>query len=86
MLNDREMGEKLYTDLDIAEHTILIEGLPRDVPREELERKIRSIFIDLLELENIPNAEGQILRVVAVSDFDKCLKWSKKLKIFIGRY
>lgn len=33
LLNDPELGDRIYTDLDIAEHTIMISGLPRKVPK-----------------------------------------------------
>lgn len=39
-----DYGMKRYTDLDIAAHSILIEGLPKAFPRAELEQKIRTMF------------------------------------------
>ena len=86
LLNDKEMSERLYTELDIAEHTIMLDGLPKTVPKQQLENDIHAVFVNLLELENIPDPEQQILRVVAVADMDKCIKWYQKLKIYVGRY
>ena len=49
MSNDpQDYGMKRYSDLEIAEHSILIEGLPKDVPREDLERRIKNMFSQVI--------------------------------------
>jgi hypothetical protein len=37
-------GMKKYTDIDIATHSIMIDGLPKKIPRRELEQKIKKMF------------------------------------------
>ena len=37
-------GMKKYTDIEIATHSIMIDGLPKKIPRRELEQKIKKMF------------------------------------------
>ena len=53
LLKDAEMEEKLYNEADIAEHTILLTGFPKDIPKQELEQKVREIMIELLKIDKI---------------------------------
>jgi hypothetical protein len=39
-----DYGMKRYTDMEIAEHTIMIENLPKGIPREYLEKRLHSMF------------------------------------------
>lgn len=34
----------------------------------------------------MPNPEEQIVKIVAITNTDQCIKWYEKLKIFVGRY
>jgi hypothetical protein len=36
-----------YSDLEIADHSIMIEGLPKDISREMLEEKLLALFKSL---------------------------------------
>lgn len=49
--NPSEYGCKNYNELDVAAHTIMIEGLPKDVPRRKLESSIFNIFNQILSDE-----------------------------------
>jgi hypothetical protein len=33
-----------YQDLEVADHSIMIEGLPKNIPRKQLEKKIMAMF------------------------------------------
>lgn len=47
---------KKYNDIDIATHTIMIDGLPKKIPRRELEQKIKKMFTQCasgFEYENV---------------------------------
>lgn len=33
-----------YTDLEIASHSIMVDGLPRNMPRRDLEQKLKQMF------------------------------------------
>lgn len=47
------MGEKFYSELDISEHGIMLNGLPQFVACDELEHMLRTVFEELLANENI---------------------------------
>ena len=53
LLKDKDMGEKYYSELDISEHGIMLNRLPKFIACEELEDMIRTIFVELLANENI---------------------------------
>jgi hypothetical protein len=40
----QDYGLKRYTDLEVAQHTIMLDGLPQHLPRRELEQKIKNMF------------------------------------------
>lgn len=35
-----DYGMKKYTDQEIANHSVMISGIPKDLPNEEVEKKI----------------------------------------------
>lgn len=39
-----DYGMKRYTDLEIADHAIMIENLPKNIPRQYLEKRLMSMF------------------------------------------
>ena len=47
------MGKKFYSERDVSEHSIMLTGLPKDIPQEDLENMLRKIFVELLENESI---------------------------------
>ena len=78
------MGEKLYSELDISEHGIMLSSLPKHIAAEELEGLLRTVFVELLENENID--QSQIVQIRVLSDLYKCQKWLKNLRKFQGMY
>ena len=58
-----------FSDLEIAEHSIMIEGLPKDMPRERLEEKILAAFKSLAkgaavyQIDSIDGIKSQISEV-----------------------
>lgn len=81
-------GCKRYSEIDVAAHSIMMEGLPKNVPREMLEKNIKSIFQQLIynpELSREKN-ESQLLKVSVISDFNKCLSMVKELKLSAGKF
>lgn len=42
--NPTDYGMKKYSDIEIAEHSIMISGIPKGLPRKRLERKIKILF------------------------------------------
>lgn len=42
-----DYGMTRFSDLEIADHSIMIEGLPKDIPREVLEEKLLALFKSL---------------------------------------
>ena len=78
LLKDKDMGEKFYSELDISEHGIMLNGLPKFIACDELEGMIQTIFVELLANENID--KNQIVQIKVLSDFHKCTSWLKKLK------
>jgi len=71
--------------LDIAEHTILLKGFPRNIPKLELERNVRSIIEEILKIDKIED-ESQIVKVISTSDMSKCHTWYTKLNKLDGEY
>lgn len=49
--NPLDYGMRKYTDLQIAEHAILIENLPRSVRRTVLEEKLLQAFHSILNYD-----------------------------------
>jgi len=47
------MELKLYNELDIAEHTILLSGFPKNISKLELEKNVRSIIEEILKIDKI---------------------------------
>ena len=84
MLKDKDMGEKYYNELDISEHGIMLKGLPKFIACEELEDMINTIFVELLENENID--KNQIVQIKVFSDFHRCKTWLTKLKRYQSMY
>ena len=39
---------KKYSDLEIADHTLMISGLPNHIPRKKLEKIIKNLFEEVL--------------------------------------
>jgi len=74
------MSEKFYTERDVSEHSIMLTGLPKDIPQKDLENMLRKIFVELLENESID--ESQILQIRVSKDMHKCHKWINKIKIY----
>ena len=42
--NPLDYGMRRFTDLEISFHTIMIENLPKDIPRIELQEKLHEAF------------------------------------------
>ena len=43
-VNPIDYGMKKYSDIEVATHSIMIDGLKKNIPRRELEQKIKKIF------------------------------------------
>ena len=44
LLEDKDMEKRTYTEIDVAKHSILLKGLPKNFPREELEIVVKKMF------------------------------------------
>jgi hypothetical protein len=42
--NPIDYGLKKYSDIEIADHSIMISGIPKGVPRKTLEKNIKNLF------------------------------------------
>ena len=85
-----------YTDLEIASHSIMVDGLSRTIPRRELEQQLKNLFKQIAQvsdgksvkekrIEDIENGD-QIMQVVVISDYGRCLKMANELKLCAGKF
>ena len=90
-----DYGLRRYTDLEVATHSIMIEGLPKDIPRRTLEQKIWRVFETVAknyeqkkcrEDGQKQSFKEQIMQVSVISNFGKCLDMVEDLKLAAGRY
>jgi hypothetical protein len=51
---DADVSTKVFNDIDKAKHSVCLQNVPRDVPRVEVEKQIRSLFLEILEQKNLP--------------------------------
>ena len=42
--NPTDYGLKKYSDIEIGDHSIMISGIPKGIPRKKLEKNIKSLF------------------------------------------
>lgn len=95
-LDPQDYGMIKYTDLEIATHSIMVDGLPRNIPRRDLEQKLKQIFKQIANstagksvkerrIEEIENSD-KIMQVVVISDYGKCLKMANDLKLNAGKF
>ena len=82
LLEDEDMSEKLYSDFEIAEHTVMLKGIPKNIPQTALEDGLKKLFDEFVANEGLSSSEipRQVIKVVAVSDFNKCVGMYKSLK------
>ena len=92
---------KRYTDLEIADHAIMIENLPKNIPREYLEKRLMSMFKQICSGQHIegrfnegserqnlllaPN-DNLVSTVSVISDYQKCNQLVSDLKLAAGKY
>lgn len=53
LLEDRDLNQKFYSEFEIAEHTVMISGFPRDLPRIELEQGVKEMIDLIIQKENL---------------------------------
>jgi len=66
---------KRYSDLEVASHSVLIEGLPKKMPRRSLEKKLKEVFMKIIS-DHVPenaNPDEHIMNISVISDYGKCL-------------
>lgn len=47
------MSEKLYTDFEIAEHTVMLKDIPKNIPGSQLESGIKKLFEEFIKNEGL---------------------------------
>lgn len=50
------MSQKGYTELEVAQHTVMLEGIPKEIPRDKVETYITKVFQELLQVDQIDEA------------------------------
>lgn len=70
------MYEKLYSDIEVAQHTVMLSNLPQDVPRHQLEQSLKELFDSLINMEELNREDGQsqVIKVVVVSKLSPLIK------------
>ena len=46
-----DYGMIRYTDLEVANHSIMIQNLPKNIPNKDLQKQIRQFFEEILSKE-----------------------------------
>mmetsp|Transcript_1681 Transcript_1681/g.2969 ORF Transcript_1681/g.2969 Transcript_1681/m.2969 type:complete len:601 (+) Transcript_1681:302-2104(+) len=83
LLVDKEITARVYSEIDIAEHSIMLRGFSLAIPAEKLEQALTKAFTEILKQDNID--EGQLLAVHVASELHKCQKWTESLKKLKGK-
>ena len=63
-------------------HTIMLQGLNKNIPRLDLEQQVEEFMRALMKLED---EEDAIWEVLVSSDFSKGIELKKKLKLKMGK-
>ena len=77
-----DYGMTRYTELEISDHAVAIQGLPKNIPRRDLENRLMTILSGLFSGE-VPEP---VLKVRVLSDYDHCFKLVQQLKLTAGIY
>jgi hypothetical protein len=51
--DSKKLQEKMVNEIDISERTVLLSGLPKDVPKKKLQIIIKKMFEEIFEKEGI---------------------------------
>lgn len=88
LLEDQDMYQKLYSDLEIAQHAIMLSNLPKDIPRLQLEETLKNVFDQIIHDEGLAGANGQsqVVKVVAISKLNPLIALYRKLEYFDDCY
>lgn len=78
------MSWKSYSELEIAQHSIMLEGIPKHIPKEKVEAYVSKIFKELLHVDKID--ESQVVAVRSIAELHQCHKWIKKLRLYCGKF
>jgi hypothetical protein len=70
-----DYGMRRYTDLEISEHCVLIRGLPKSIPRRELEERVTKV-LNLILKETDGEKQEAVVKVSVISDYNNCVKLS----------
>ena len=49
----KKLQEKMLSEIDISERTVLLSGLPKNVPKKKLQIIIKKMFEEIFEKEGI---------------------------------
>lgn len=55
--NADDLKDNIINEIDISEHAIMIQGFPKNIPKDKLENIVENILIEILKNENIYNDE-----------------------------
>jgi hypothetical protein len=53
LLEDEIMSQKGYSELEVAQHTVMLEGIPKEIPKDKVEAHITKVFKELLQVDHI---------------------------------
>ena len=56
--NPTDYGLKKYSDIEIGDHSIMISGIPKGIPRKKLEKNIKSLFEQVFKKQEIVKKKG----------------------------
>lgn len=57
MLKDELMFERPLTEFEIAEHTVMLTGLPKSISAPQLRKLVLDMFTELLKKEQVYDEE-----------------------------
>lgn len=56
--NPTDYGLKKYSDIEIGDHSIMISGIPKGIPRKKLEKNIKNLFEQVFKKQEIVKKKG----------------------------
>lgn len=76
------MESRLYTDVDVGCHSVMLKGFPKNIPRRQLEETVQKLFESMCQSDGfkMPDNQSFVVKVASTSYLKNCQDLYKKLE------
>ena len=74
LLADAALRSQVFSEIDIAECAVMVEGLPKKLAKEQVEKGLLEEVCSVMEKDGIVNPEQYIVKVEALTNLHECEK------------